>query len=716
MKNFKRILAIFLCVVCLFTVGVTASATDYTDSANDTATKWLTGSSKEKFVYSRPMFDDMPMVTAAQMGVDEFGELSDIYTADGKIYLLDSGNTEAQTEGRVIILDENYNKIDEFREVYLNGEALTFEKSKGIFAKDGLIYICDTTHGRVLVVDENRNVVRQFLKPDSEMWPNDLNFNPVKIVIDNMDYIYILCDGSFYGAAMYDPDTFEFKGFFGANAVTSSVLEALNNLWNKLFTNNTKLSKMAKALPFSFVDMVLGADGYLFTCTGITNNQTASKGSVRRLNPTGTNILVDKSKDTAADSSDVVFGTSSAATAQGMPIKHNLSSITVDENNFIYVLDSSYGRIYMYDVECNLITTIGGGITSGVQQGTFRRAQAISAMGDTIYAIDVTKKAIIPFRKNAYGAMVQEAQALTMNGDYVEAKAIWNEVLKLDRNSIIAYRGLAKAALVEDRYEEAMDYALMGYDRNTYSQAYEYVRKEFLSENFTFIFIGVILLVVVLVVLLHFKKKHKVVLIKNKKLKIALGTMFHPADTFYEIKRNNNGSVLIATAILVLWYIGKIIGYTSGFIFNKTDIAEANAWYALAQTVGLVLLFVCANWLVCVLFEGKGKLKDIYVATCYSITPLVISAFGYDILASILTLQEANFINILNYACILYTAVLLVMALINIQEFGFGKFVFTTIVTVIAMILVVFLIFLLAILLQQASEFIKTVFLEAVYR
>ncbi len=717
MKNFKRFLAIFLCLACLCTTCLTASAADYTDSANDAATKWITGSIKEKFVYSRPMFDDLPQVTAADMGVGNFGELTDIYATDGKIYLLDSGNMEEQPEGRVIILDENYKKIDEFSEVYLDGAPVTFEKSKGIFVNKGLIYISDTTHGRVLVVDENHNVVRTFIKPESEMWPDDLNFNPVKVVIDNMDYVYILCDGSFYGAAMFEPETFEFKGFFGANVVSTTVLQAMNNLWDLLFSNNTKLSKSEKTLPFSFVDMVLGADGYLYTCTGKSGTKTKyTPGSVRRLNPTGNNILIDKSKDTPSNSSLVVFGTQTTAKSKGMDIAHDICSITVDDNNFIYVLDAPYGRIYMYDVECNLITTIGGGVAEGTQQGTFRRAQAITSMNDTIYAIDVTKKSIIPFRINSYGKMVQEAQALTMSGDYLDAAPIWQEVLTLDRNSILAYRGLAKAALLEDKYEEAMDYALAGYDRNTYSQAYEYVRKEFLEKNFTFIFIGVILLVVVLFVLLHFKKKYNVVLIKNKKLKIALGTILHPADTFYEIKRNNNGSVLIATGILLLWYVGKIIGYTSGFIFNKTDITDANAWYALAQTVGLVLLFVCANWLVCVLFEGKGKFKDIYVATCYSIMPLVIGAFGYDILSNVLTLQETNFITILNYACILYTAVLLIMALINIQEFGFGKFVFTTIVTLLAMILVVFLIFLVAILLQQASDFAKTVFLEAVYR
>ena len=715
MKNIKRILAIFLCLACLCTTVLTASAADYTDSANDAATKWITSSSEEKFVYSRPMYNDLPMITAANMGVENFGELSDIQAADGKIYLLDSGNLEEQPKGRVIVLDTNYKKLDEFSEVYIDGKPTTFEKAKGIYVHKGLIYICDTTHGRVLVVDENKNVVRTFTKPKSEMWPDDLNFNPIKIVIDNMDYTYILCEGSFYGAAMYEAGTYEFKGFFGANAVSATALQALSKLWDLISSNNIKRAKSEKKLPFSFVDMVLGADGYLFTCTGRTNN-TYSLGAIRRLNPTGDNILVDKSKDTPAKSSSVVFGTKDMAKSKGMDISHDICSIAVDENNFVYVLDAPYGRIYMYDVECNLITTIGGGISDGIQQGTFRRAQAITVMGDMLYAIDVTKKAIIPFEKNDYGKMVQQAQTLTMAGDYSDAAPIWQEVLKLDSNSILAYRGLAKAALIEDRYEESMEYALLGYDRTTYSQAFEYVRKSFLEENFTILFIGVVVLVVVVVVLLHFKKKYKVVLIKNKKLKIALGTILHPADTFYEIKRNNNGSVLIATGILLLWYVGKIIGYTSGFIFNETDIADANAWYALAQTVGLVLLFVLANWLVCVLCEGKGKLKDIYVSTCYSILPLVIGAFGYDILSNVLTLQEANFITILNYACIVYTAILLVMAIINVQEFGFGKFILTTVVTLLAMILVIFLVFLVVILLQQASDFVKTVFLEATYR
>lgn len=716
MRTFKRLLAIILVIACICSFTLTASAADYTDSANDATTNWVTTESATEMVYTRPMFDDQPKVTAADIGVDAFESLTDIFTANGKIYVLDN------TKGRIIILDEQYNLLSEITSFTMNGEKVTFEGSKGLFADDAYLYVCDTAHSRVLICDETtKQVVNTLEKPTAEtsdnyeMWPDDLNYNPTKIVVDKMGYLYVLCDGSYYGAVMYTPE-YEFLGFFGANVVSTSVLDVLNNIWDLLFQNNEKLSKSAKSLPFSFVDLVMGGDGYIYTCTGKTGGSTTAKGTVRRLNPTGNNILVDKTKDTASNSSTVTFATEETSKIKGYPIAHDVSSITVDENNFIYVLDTSYGRIYMYDTECNLLCTIGGGVTSGVQLGTFRKSVAISYMNDTIYAIDDTKKCIISFKLNEYGKMVQQAQSMTINGDYQDAAEVWKEVLALDRNNILAYRGMAKACLLEDRYEEAMEYALNGYDRNTYSQAYEYVRKDFLSKNFTWIFVGVVVLVVVLIIALHYKKKHKIVLVKNRKLKVAMGTLMHPADTFYEIKRNNGGSVLIATAILALWYVFKIIGYTSGFIFNKSSLNSVNAWYALAQTFGLVLLFVVANWLVCVLAQGKARLKEIYVVTCYSLIPMVINAIGYDILANVLTLNEANFISILNYVCIIYTAILLVMGIINIQEFGFGRFVLTTIVTLLAMILVVFLIFLVSILLQQAGNFVQTVFLEAFYR
>lgn len=719
MRNFKRLIALVLVIACLFSFAITASAADYTDSPNDATATWVNSTSKKVMVYSKPMYDTNPLVEASDMkyadgkSIEPFTKLTDIFAINGKIYLLDGG------VGRLIILDENYTVLSEIKSATAaDGSAVDFKGARGVMVDEsGLIYISDHDHARVLIMNDKGSVVVQLTRPNDAMWPNDLNFNPVKVIKDKMGYVYVLCNGSFYGAAMYTPaPEYKFKGFFGANVTTTNILEAVNNLWDILFTNSEKLSKSAKALPYSFVDMELGSDGYIYTCTGVKGYDKKATGAVRRLNPTGTNILVDKSTGTAVDSANMVFGAEEFAKKNGVDIKHDMTSVTVDENNYIYVLDSAYGRIYVYDLECNMLNTLGGGIDNGTQAGTFKKSVAITNMNGTVYAIDEIKAGIVSFTINSYGKLIQQAQTLTMAGDYAEAAPLWQEVLKLDRNSMIAYRGLAKAAMLEGDYEKAMEYAQNGYDRATYSAAYEYVRTAFTEKHFTLIFIGVIVLFLALVLGIRYIKKNNIVLIKNKKVKVALGTLTSPADTFYEIKRNNNGSVVIATVILVLWYIFKIIGLTTGFIFNNTSLSDVNAWYALAQTFGLVALFVLSNWLVCVLFEGKAKLKEIYIVTCYSLIPMVIQAIGYDILSNILTLNEESFLNILSYVCIVLTAAYLIMGIINIQEFTLGKFLFTTVVTLLAMILIIFLLFLVGILVQQAGDFVKTAVMEALYR
>ncbi len=752
MRKLKSLLAIVLVIACLMGFAVTASAADYTDDAVDATTIWVSSTNKKESVYARPMFDTNKFLFWAQMKyadgtrIEKPSNLTDIYAIDGKIYLLDGGTS------RIIVMDEDYTVLKEIKEItLLDGSKAKFYGARGVLVeKDGTMYISHTggitttddsedaetdeevtaaqdtqnTEGHVYITDNNgKALCEPLVKPESEMWPEDLHFKPEKVVRDKLGYIYILCTGSFYGAAMYKPvetasgtPNYEFKGFFGANVTTTNALEAVNNIWNMLFTNAEKLARSRQKLPFTFVDMELGADGYLYTCTGTTGSENTAKGAIRRLNPTGKNILIDKSTGEAVNSSDLIFGTEETVKDKGKVMAHDMRSITIDANNYIYILDIKYGKIYMYDVECNMLNSFGGGMQESTQSGTFRNAVALTSMNGTIYVIDSKKTGIVSFTINEYGKMVQQAQTLTMNGDYEKAMPIWEEVLKLDRNSMVAYRGLAKAYLLEGDYEKAMEYARLGFDRATYSSAYEYVRQGFLEKHFTLIFIGAIILVLAVVLLLKYKKKKNIKFIRNKKLKIALGTLLHPADTFYEIKRNNNGSVLIATLIIVVWYIFKIIGMSSGFIFNTSDINDVNAWYALAQTFGLVFLFVLSNWLVCVLFEGKGKLKQIYVATCYALIPMVIQAIGYDILSNVLTLGEAQFLTILNYVCIVLTAVYLVMAIINIQEFTFGKFVFTTIVTLLAMILIIFLIFLVSILVQEAANFIKTAAMEVLYR
>ena len=278
----KKIISVLLCVVCLLTFSITAGAeTDFTDMPNDATANWAGETNTKDLVYARPMFEHYKTINALDIeGVDAFGTLFDIYARDGKLYILD------EELGRIVITDEDFNLIKIIDKVYIDGEESKIVGARGILVDETeTLYSADYANGRMLVSDNNGNVKKVLVKPESELWPETLHFQPVKVVKDNMGYIYVLSEGCFYGAAMYTPD-FEFQGFFGANVVSTSVLQAMNNLWDLLFTNNEKRSKSEKKLPFSFVDMELGADGYIYTCTGATSTTGAAAGSIKRLNPT----------------------------------------------------------------------------------------------------------------------------------------------------------------------------------------------------------------------------------------------------------------------------------------------------------------------------------------------------------------------------------------------------------------------------------------------
>ena len=74
------------------------------------------------------------------------------------------------------------------------------------------------------------------------------------------------------------------------------------------------------------------------------------------------------------------------------------------------------------------------------------------------------------------------------------------------------------------------------------------------------------------------------------------------------------------------------------------------------------------------------------------------------------------FLNIFVIACTVYAAFMLIIGIMKIHDYEFGKFVGTTVFTVIGMIITVFLIFLIFLLSQQVFGWVKTVYIEMIYR
>lgn len=518
--------------------------------------------------------------------------------------------------------------------------------------------------------------------------------------------MYVLSDGSYYGALLYAPDR-SFLGFYGSNAVKASISSVFTNISNRLFPNAEKYENSIRELPYSFVDIAVDDDDFIYTSNGfISATDSDKKGSIRRLSPGyGTNIL----------DSEVIFSDQKHLWGLHDYAKHDLCDIEIDDNGFIYALESRYDKVFVYDDDCRLLTVFGGGMGQGVQKGAFTNscAMVIKDNGNEVLIADNTTNYVTVFNINDYGKKVKELDNLTLEGNYDLVKDGWQEVLQEDANSQIAYSGLANAYLEEEDYDNALYYAKLGYDKETYAVAFEYVRKDFISENFTWIFILLVVVVIGAIVLMFVTNKKKFVLIKNASLNLMLSTPIHPSNNFTDIKEKGLGSVPLCLLLIVLYYVVTVMKtIAGGFLFSNYDPTSFNSIIELVRSVGLVVLWIVSNWLVCTLLGGKGKLKEIMIVTCYSLQPLILEGIIHIVLSNVLLPVEGSFLSILSTIATIYFGIMLVIGMLKIHDYSMGKFVWTTILSVIGIAIIVFLLIMLIILIQQFGAFVITLVTE----
>lgn len=697
-----RFLISFILGLCLL-FSFTVSAADVDEIPYKSYTYWVDYNTNDKTaVFSKPMYEVEKVIDSAAIGTDDKSKLSDVAVFDGKTYILDSGSS------KIYVLDSKYKLIKSLGKLEFNGESLVFTDAQGIYVdKSGLIYIADTENGRVIVLNYNGTVERLLLLPDSPLIPTGFQYRPIKVAVDSKGYTYIASDGSYYGAILYSPQM-EFLGFFGANTVKTTVLGALQSLWKRLTSNDIKRATDELSLPYMFTDIVVDSENFIYTATGKSGDDEIQHGQIRRFNSGGKDIL---------NASDINFADSQVGNYQYSKQIQSLGCLDVDSDGFLYALDTTTGRIFWYDAGCNLLSVFGGSIGDGEQKGTFILPTSIAVNGTDVLITDGTGKSLTVFSETEYGTLVRNAQLITLKGDFAAAKEPWEQVVSQDINNQLGYRGLAKAYYDLGEYDKAMEYAKLGVDRETYAKAFELTRTRVLESNFYLIAAVVVLLVAAIVVWSVLKRKKGIVLIKNVKLKTALSSVVHPVESFRLIKEKGEGSVIISVVILVLFYVITVLNDTlGGFAFTVFDSESYNAIYVFLSTVGLIVLWTVSNWLVCTLAGGIGKMKEIFIVTCYSLRPILFAKTVRLILTHILVPSEGAFLDIFVVICTAYAALMLIIGIMRIHDYEFGRFLGTTIFTVIGMLIIVFLLFLVFLISQQLFAWLKTLYIELRYR
>ncbi len=200
-------------------------------------------------------------------------------------------------------------------------------------------------------------------------------------------------------------------------------------------------------------------------------------------------------------------------------------------------------------------------------------------------------------------------------------------------------------------------------------------------------------------------------------LKFALYCMTHPLDGFWDLTHEKRGTYAAANTILAAALVLRImkLKYTS-FLFLQVYWEDLNIFLYLASIIFPLSLWVVGNWALTTLFDGKGKLGQVYMATCYAFTPYVIIQFPLMIFSNFVTVQEGQFYSVVSALSLVYAALLVIAAMGQIHEYSAGKNILFTVATLFAMLVMIFILMIFFSMISQGVAYFISLAKELMFR
>jgi tetratricopeptide (TPR) repeat protein len=116
---------------------------------------------------------------------------------------------------------------------------------------------------------------------------------------------------------------------------------------------------------------------------------------------------------------------------------------------------------------------------------------------------------LVLFKPTYYGKVIKKAVEEYNNHNYDGQFTYWQKALKYTSKSELVFKGISKSLFKANNYEESLKYSKLANDRNGYSLALQFFRKQLMANYFGLFMTMCILLIVFLIILKSLRKYSK---------------------------------------------------------------------------------------------------------------------------------------------------------------------------------------------------------------
>lgn len=490
MRKIVSFLCCMLFVVCLFG-SINASAASYTTYTYSYTKKYQ--ASPDAFAVKERLtdFGGSTLNNPASVCADD----------NGNIYISDTGNN------RIVVLDSDYRfkySIDSF--IGLDGKEQSFKAPTGIFVDgNSYLYVADKDNKQIEIFKDGL-LDRIIPEPVSARMNSDYSYIPVAVCADKLGRIYVLSRDT-AGVILMDKNG-AFQGYIGAQSVSVNLTDYL---WRSFMTKE-QLRKSQQYVPMNYNNINIDKDGFLYVTSYIEDSyalmQAVNSGSttdttapVKKLTSSGVDVL--KRNGFFPPVGDVNFDVN-ATSKKGKP-QSNIGAVTVRKNGIYSIADLTYGKIFSYDENGNLLYAFGG---LGDEEGLFEKLTSIAYKDTELLALDSAKNSLTVYSITEYGKLLDKVIELQNQNKYSQTVDVWKEILVENNNFDLAYNGIAKVYYENGDYDNAMLYYKAINNKEGYSKAFEKKRENFLNKYFLFVPVLIVAVIFLIAKLFSCAKKY----------------------------------------------------------------------------------------------------------------------------------------------------------------------------------------------------------------